>query len=96
MNFKRDPYRNRAACGYVTAINILAVEFLVKTDNKDEYARLCQEVYKLSEDELSDLGLIFDFNRHPSTLGAMITQRDYESMKEDLMEYLEKPTSRLI
>ena len=84
----RYPYNNEAAEGYVTAVNILAVEYLIKTNNRAEYTRLIDILHLLDELELEDLQFNFSFNRHTSSLGAMITQGDYEYQREFLLGYL--------
>jgi hypothetical protein len=86
---KRNPYANNAAAAYVTAVNILAVEYLIKTDNEAEYSRLCEKVYKLDLGDLESLFILLDLNMHTSSLGAMITQGDYDTQKRILLEYLE-------
>lgn len=86
--FKRDPYCNRFAAGYATAINILAVEYLIKLQDKDTYGYYCDIVNDLSEDELDDLDFELSFNMHTSTLGAMITQGDYDEQVRVLIGFL--------
>lgn len=86
---KRNPYANDSAAAYVTAVNILAVEYLIKTDNEAEYGRLIDIVNKLDLGDLMHLFLLLDFNMHTSSLGAMITQGDYDSQKCILLEFLE-------
>lgn len=87
---KRNPYANNAAAAYVTAVNILAVEYLIKTNNEAEYGRLIDVVYKLDLGDLTHLFLLLDLNMHTSSLGAMITQGDYDSQKRILLEFLEE------
>lgn len=94
-SFRRDPYRSDIAAAYTTAINILAVEYLIKTDNREEYSRRVKQVYELTEDELVILDVYFSLNRHDSSLGAMITQGDYEGQREDLLDFLDHPEDRL-
>lgn len=94
MIYARDPYKNRETAAYVTAINILAVEYLIKTNNPEEYGRRVQQVYMLTEDELMTLFISFDLNRHISSLGAMITQGDYDGQCEDLLYFLDHPEER--
>ena len=89
---KREPYASEAAGGYVTAINILAVEYLIKTNDEPTYANLCKKVSELSQHELEHLQFIFSFNKHNSTLGAMITQGDYDYQKKLLLDFLEEET----
>lgn len=91
----KDPYKNQETAAYCTAINILAVEHLIKTNNPEEYSRRCKQVSALTEDELIILHVWLDLNRHISTLGAMITQGDYAGQLEDLYDFLDYPENRL-
>lgn len=93
--FRRNPFVSIEADAYVTAINILAVEYLIKTDNYVEYVRRGDQVDALSEDELSCLWVCLSFNMHTSSLGAMITQGDYEHQREALFDFLDHPEERL-
>lgn len=93
--FRRDPYRSHIANAYTTAINILAVEYLIKTDDRDEYSRRINQVYELTEAELDVLHIYLSLNRHTSSLGAMITQGDYEYQREELLHFLDHPEERL-
>lgn len=92
--FRKDPYKNFITEAYCTAINILAVEYLVKTDDREEYARRVQQVYELTEIDLAILYTYLSLNKHTSTLGAMITQGDYESQRDDLIHFLDYPDER--
>lgn len=89
MIYTRDPYKNSETAAYVTAVNILAVEYLVKTNDPEEYSRRIDQVYKLSEEDLTVLFVRLDLNRHISSLGAMITQGDYDGQLEDLIDFLD-------
>lgn len=91
MVYKLSPYKNIETDAYCAAINILAVEYLVKTNNPEEYSRRCQQVYALTENELTLLYVDLALNRHTSTLGAMITQGDYDAQREDLLYFLDHP-----
>jgi hypothetical protein len=93
--FRRDPYISHIANAYTTAINILAVEYLIKTDDRDEYSRRINQVYELTEAELDVLHIYLSLNRHTSSLGAMITQGDYEYQREELLYFLDHPEERL-
>lgn len=93
--FKRNPYVSFAADAYATAINILAVEYLIKTDDREEYSRRVHQANELTEDELDILHIHLSLNRHTSSLGAMITQGDYDGQKEDLLWFLDHPEERL-
>lgn len=89
MIHTRDPYKNAETAAYITAVNILAVEYLVKTHEPDEYSRRIGQVYALTEDNLVVLHIYLDLNMHISSLGAMITQGDYEQQREILLDYLD-------
>lgn len=93
-NFKRDPFKSRIAEAYVTAINIIAVEYLVRNLDPDEYSRRCLQVCKLDEIELELLYIELSMNMHTSTLGAMITQGDYGIQYERLLNFLDNPEAR--
>ena len=82
-------YKSNASNAYVTAINILAVEYLIKTNDQAEYIRRVNQVYDLTEMELEDLYFWLTFNMHTSTLGAMITQGDYAAQRELLFDFLD-------
>lgn len=87
--FRRNPFKSIEADAYVTAINILAVEYLVKTHDEEEYVRRTVQVNALDEVELSSLWVGLSLNMHTSTLGAMITQGDYEYQREELFNFLD-------
>ena len=86
----RDVYVSTEAEAFNAAVNILAVEYLVKTDNKEEYAKRINQVYSLDEFELSVLWVGLTLNMHAKNLGEMITQGDYEEQREYLFEFLDE------
>lgn len=92
--FRRDPYKNFVTEAYCTAINILAVEYLVKTYDREEYDRRVQQVYELTEIDLAILHTYLSLDKHTSTLGAMISQGDYESQRDDLIYFLDYQDER--
>ena len=94
MLFVRNPYKNNVTETYCTAINILAVEYLIKINNPEEYSRRVNQVCDLTEDELSLLYIDLNLNKHTSTLGAMITQHDYDTQRELLLDFLDYPENR--
>lgn len=94
--FRRDPYKNAIADAYTTAINILAVEYLIKTNDHEEYSRRINQVCELTENELEVLHIRLSLNMHTSSLGAMITQGDYEHQREELLCFLDHPEDRLV
>ena len=85
----RNPYVNNVTAAYITAINILAVEFLIKYNEPNLYARYIERLYGLTEAELDSLFIVLDYNKHTSSLGAMITQGDYDEQKRILYEFLD-------
>ena len=91
-----NPYKNDATAAYVTAVNILAVEYLVKGaifPKKNYYEYMYKKYYtiliNLKNEQLEDLYRILSFNRHISSLGAMITQKDYRDQVNDLLTFLD-------
>lgn len=88
MIYRRDPYKNEATAAYVTAINILAVEYLVKTNDTEKYSYYVDQVCDLTETDLDMLFIDLDLNMHTSSLGAMITQGDYNCQLERLLDFL--------
>ena len=93
--FRRNPYSSDVADAYTTAINILAVEYLIKADNYKEYSERVGQIYELNEEELAALHICLSLNMHTSSLGAMITQGDYEHQREALLYFLDHPEDRL-
>ena len=91
VSYERNPFKCIEAEAYVTAINILAVEYLIKTNDPEEYSRRIHQVYSLTDDDLSILWCRLSINMHTSTLGAMITQGDYDHQLENLFEFLDHP-----
>lgn len=89
-----NPYKNIVTEAYITAINILAVEYLVKTNNPEEYSRRINQVYKLTDEDLELLYIYLSMNMHTSSLGAMITQGDYDNQRDELMTFLDHPEER--
>lgn len=90
MKHFRMPYKNIETAAYVTAINILAVEYLIKQNDRKEYTRRVEQVLSLSEIDLEILFVRFDLNMHIGSLGAMITHDDYNYQKEILLDFLDE------
>ncbi len=93
--WRRYPYKSDIADAYVTAINILAVEYLVKQEDEELYGKRCKQVNELTDEELVCLNIHLSLNMHTSSLGAMITQGDYDYQKEELLYFLDHPEDRL-
>lgn len=88
-NYRKDPFIHVLAEAYVTAVNILAVEYLIKQHDEKTYTKYINIVYDLSEPDLMDLGSRLSLNMHTDTLGSMITQGDYDDQKRYLIEFLD-------
>ena len=86
---KRNPYVNGETEVYVTAINILAVEFLIKTRDEERYSHYCDIVNKLDDYDLELLWWELTLNMHTSSLGAMITHSDYDEQRDNLLYFLD-------
>lgn len=72
------------------AVNILAVECLVKENNDDRYSE-CIEILRSFDDmDMLYLDVSFSLNMHIQNLGEMITQGDYDEQKEILFNALEE------
>lgn len=82
-------YSSQEAQAYVTAINILAVEYLLLNHDNNTYGLLVQEIDELTDDELIELWIAFDLNNHISTLGAMVSHGEYKDQLRLLISYLE-------
>lgn len=72
------------------AVNILAVEFLVKANDRDTYSKYIDILYTFDEIDLDLLYILLSLNMHIDNLGAMITQGDYDEQKEKLLYELER------
>ena len=76
-------------------VNILAVEFLIKKNDRESYDKyrtvLCNifnnEEYKSEKDVLE---ICLPLNKHIRNLGEMITRKDYDEQKELLFEILKE------
>lgn len=86
----RNLYSSGAAEAYAASVNLLAVEFLVKKNDPESYSKYINIFYTLTDEDLDELDFILSLNRHISTVGAMITQGDYDSLLDILIEYLEE------
>ena len=87
--YRRDPYKYPESEAYATAINILAVEYLIKTDNKYEYNRRIDQLNSLNWADLNCLWIELAFGIHASYLGAIIAHGDYEYMLGTILEFLD-------
>ena len=89
----RNIYVNEEAETWATAVNILAVEYLVKTDNHAEYSRRLEQLRKrFTEDEnaISELNVLLTLNMHVDNLGTMITQGNYDYQCKMLLKFLDE------
>lgn len=83
-------YLSAEAEGYVAAINILAVQYLIKTPDVMEYSRLVDIVYGLTDEELNELDFYLSMDTNISTIGAVITNGDFDKLLKILLEYLKE------
>ena len=72
------------------AVYILAVEYLVKTDNKEEYSIRIKQLQALDLTDLACLNIALELNMHIGNLGEMITQDDYDYQVEALFDFLDE------
>lgn len=73
------------------AVNILAVEYLIKTVNEHEYSKRIEQLRKLDSSDLESLHLTLSLNmQHIGNLGEMITQGDYNYQVNELFEFLDE------
>lgn len=85
----KNPYKSPATEAYVTGVNILAVEYLIKKNDRDTYGKYIDILYSLSVTNLEHLQFLLSFNAHTSSLGAMITQGDYDRQVIELIGFLD-------
>ena len=85
-----DSYSMEAQKAFDAAINILAVEYLIKTSNREEYGRLGDVLNTLNNYELERLYVDLSVNMHVNNLGEMITHDDYNFQKELLFLFLDE------
>lgn len=71
------------------AINILAVEFLVKENNPEKYKEYTDILFSFDDIDMEDLRIDLSLNMHIQNLGEMISQGDYDEQKEILFYGLE-------
>lgn len=70
------------------AINILAVEFLVKKNDYEKYKECVDILSSFDDIDMEDLRIDLSFNMHIQNLGEMISQGDYDEQKEILFNGL--------
>lgn len=70
------------------AINILAVEFLVKENNPQKYSENHDILSSFDDIDMDGLRIDLSLNMHIQNLGEMITQGDYNEQKEILFRGL--------
>ena len=75
---------------WVAALNILATEFYVKTNQPEKYTYYCEQLNKLDDTDLECLHIWLSLNRHITSLGHMMSHGDYEQAKDNLFEFLEE------
>lgn len=70
------------------AINILAVEFLVKKNDYEKYKEYADVLSSFDDIDMDDLRIDLSLNMHIQNLGEMISQGDYDEQKEILFRGL--------
>lgn len=75
---------------WAAALNILAVEFLIKTDKPRVYGMYCDILNLLDDGDLEVLHGVMSLNHHITSLGHMCSHDDYESVQEALFGYLNR------
>lgn len=78
---------------WVAALNILATEFYIKTNQPEKYTYYCEQLNKLDDTDLECLHIWLSLNRHITSLGHMMSHGDYEQAKDNLFEFLEERTN---
>lgn len=86
MKYKRDEDAFNAC------VNILAVEYLVKENNEELYGKYIDKLYKIFKNYNEKVCAFecWSIFYHIINLGEMITQDDYDSLKEELLDKLEE------
>ena len=75
---------------WVAALNILATEYYVKTNQPDKYSYYCDILNSLDDTQLECLHVWLSLNTHITSLGHMMSHNDYEHVKENLFDFLEE------
>ena len=81
LNFNIQEYRSV----FNAAVNILAVEYLVKRNDREQYSKYLEILYAFDDIDMAYLEIDLSFNKHIENLGCMITQGDYDYQKEILL-----------
>ena len=81
LNFSIQEYRSV----FNAAVNILAVEYLVKRNDREQYSKYLEILYAFDDIDMACLEIDLSFNKHIENLGCMITQGDYDYQKEILL-----------
>lgn len=80
LSFNIQEYRSV----FNAAVNILAVEYLVKRNDREQYSKCLEILYAFDDIDMASLEIDLSFNKHIENLGCMITQGDYDYQKEIL------------
>lgn len=86
---------DRKRLAFNAAVNILAVEFLVKTDDRESYSKYINALNTFDEIDFEILYVSLSLNSHLNNLGEMITQEDYDYQKESLFTMLNEQMHHL-
>lgn len=81
LNFNIQEYRSV----FNAAVNILAVEYLVKRNDREQYSKYLEILYTFDDIDMAFLEIDLSLNKHIENLGCMITQGNYDCQKEILL-----------
>lgn len=83
-------YTRVEAEAWAAALNILAVEFYVKSNDAEKYSHYCTILNSLNDNDLDVLHCLMQINNHITSLGHMFSHGDYDSVKDTLFEFLDE------
>lgn len=86
MNFDMRKYQHV----YNAAVNILAVEYLVKELNHKKYFDGTEILSSFDDADMLSLDVKISLNMHIANLGLMIIEGDYDDQKEILLSALKE------
>lgn len=81
---------NKYGKTFNAAVNILAVEYLIKENWPVIYSSYIELLESFDDIDISILDVELSLNMHIENLGAMITQGDYDEQRDLLIEVLDR------
>lgn len=88
--YKANPYVNSPTEGYIAAINILAIEFLCNRKDKNAYDSYVKILNSLSIHTMCDLWLTLRSIGPLESMGKILIDGNFETMKCRLIRYLDE------